>query len=304
MVDASDVHDVMSPSEPPSFGTHAAAQPIASSVGRFRVAFHGSTFRAGSVLALAHATDVAPILSLVLPCFNGGDTLRTTLAQLPAWIDSRPVPTEVILVDDGSRPDDAAMLRASRTTHPRIRLVRNIQNRGKGSAVRIGLRAARGSICVFNDCDLAYPLSQVDKIYAALQAGADVAIANRFAPASQHVIDPKHVISFAKRHVGSRIFNRLVQTVLLPGIRDTQAGLKGFTARAARLVADRLTVDGFGFDLELLMIAQAHRLQVAQVPVQYIHDGGGSSVRYARDASRMVRDLFRIRSMAAQGRYA
>ena len=102
----------------------------------------------------------------------------------------------------------------------------------------------------------------------------------------------------------SRLFNRVVRIALLPGILDTQAGLKAFTARAAQLIFPRLTVAGFGFDVELLYIARKHGLQVRQAAVQYRYDDEPSTVRFAADAAAMLRDLARIRWNDWRGRYA
>src|SRR2546427_7531019 len=110
--------------------------------------------------------------------------------------------------------------------------------------------------------------------------------------------------SLYTRHVMSRVFNRVVRLVLLPGILDTQAGLKGFTARAAELIFPRLTIAGFGFDVELLYIAKQHGLTVAQAAVHYRYDDEPSTVRFAADAVEMLEDLVKIRWNAWRGRYA
>src|SRR2546425_7916413 len=91
----------------------------------------------------------------------------------------------------------------------------------------------------------------------------------------------------------SRVFTRVVRLVLLPGILDTQAGLKGFTARAAEVIFPRLTIAGFGFDVELLYIAKQHGLTVAQAAVHYRYDDEPSTVRFAADAVEMLEDLVR-----------
>src|SRR2546422_2276484 len=92
-----------------------------------------------------------------------------------------------------------------------------------------------------------------------------------------------------------------VQTCALPIY--TQAGLKGFTARAAELIFPRLTIAGFGFDVELLYIAKQHGLTVAQAAVHYRYDDEPSTVRFAADAVEMLEDLVKIRWNAWRGRY-
>jgi dolichyl-phosphate beta-glucosyltransferase len=105
------------------------------------------------------------------------------------------------------------------------------------------------------------------------------------------------------RHVLSRAFNAVVRATLLPGILDTQAGLKGFTAEAGAVVFPRLTVLGFGFDVEALYVARRHRLRVAQTAVSFRYDAEPSTVRFAHDAARMLRDVCRIGWNGLRRRY-
>jgi hypothetical protein len=102
----------------------------------------------------------------------------------------------------------------------------------------------------------------------------------------------------------SRAFNRVVQAFLLPGILDTQAGLKGFTAEAAQLCFSRTTIPGFGFDIECLYVAQQHGLTIKQTAVSFRYDDEPTTVRFARDSSRMLRDIWQVRTNAWRGQYA
>src|SRR2546423_14530105 len=157
------------------------------------------------------------------------------------------------------------------------------------------MMAARGARRVFTDADLAYPVAEIDTMLRELDGGADVAIACRVLPQSRYLMSPSFFHYLYTRHVLSRLFNRVVRIALLPGILDTQAGLKAFTARAAQLIFPRLTVAGFGFDVELLYIARKHGLEVRQAAVPDRSDDEPSTVRFAADAAAMLRDLARIR---------
>jgi dolichyl-phosphate beta-glucosyltransferase len=106
------------------------------------------------------------------------------------------------------------------------------------------------------------------------------------------------------RHLMSRAFNRLTQLALLPGILDTQAGLKGFTARAAEVIFSRQTLSGFGFDLECLCIARVHNLAIKQVPVDFYYNDEPSTISFVRHGATMLGDLVRVRRNAARGLYA
>ena len=208
-----------------------------------------------------------------------------------------------MVVDDGSRGETRALLERAAAETTGISLVRNPRNLGKGHAVARGMLAARGRYRVFTDADLAYPLDQVDRVVAALDSGADVAVACRVLPESRYEISPSFFHYLYSRHLASRAFNWLVRATLLPGILDTQAGLKGFTAGAAERCFSRLTIPRFGFDIELLLIARRQGLTVRQVPVAYRYDSEPSTVRFLRDGVTMLADLARVRWNDLRGRY-
>jgi dolichyl-phosphate beta-glucosyltransferase len=242
-------------------------------------------------------------LSLVIPVYNGAPLLRGTLAQLGDWLPRQPTGTELVLVNDGSDSLTATMLRDFAGSTPGVKLLVNERNAGKGLAVARGMQAATGRFRIFTDADLAYSLDDVADTARQLEAGSDVVIACRVLPESRYDISPAFFRYLFTRHVMSRTFNWAVRHGLLPGILDTQAGLKGFTARAAEIVFPRLTVQGFGFDLELLYIARQHGLTITQKAVRYRYDREPSTMRFTRDAITMLGDLVRIRWNGLRGRY-
>jgi dolichyl-phosphate beta-glucosyltransferase len=249
--------------------------------------------------------QVVPALSLVIPVYNAADQLPATLDAVDTFFAQSPVSLEVLFVDDhstdGATPPQLAEYARLR---PYARVLRNEANRGKGFSVTRGMLAARGRHRVFTDVDLAYPLSEVHKIVAGLAGGADVAIACRVLPESRYLMSPSFFHYLYTRHLMSRAFNRVVQTFLLPGILDTQAGLKGFTAEAARLCFNRTTIPGFGFDIECLYIAQQHGLAIKQTAVNFRYDDEPTTVRFARDSNRMLQDIWKVKTNAWRGQYA
>jgi dolichyl-phosphate beta-glucosyltransferase len=163
--------------------------------------------------------------------------------------------------------------------------------------------AARGAYRVFTDADLAYPPAEVSKIVRDLEAGADVAIACRVLPESRYLMSPTFFSYLYTRHVMSRVYNALVRLALIKGVLDTQAGLKGFTAHAAGVIFSRITIPRFGFDVEALFIARKHGLSIRQTAVDFRYDEEATTVKFAQDAMRMARDLYRIRDNDRRGKY-
>jgi dolichyl-phosphate beta-glucosyltransferase len=244
-----------------------------------------------------------PELALVVPVYHCNGRLERTLEELDTFLDAAPVPCELILVDDrGTQPGVTERLRqfASRDG---VRVLENDRNRGKGFSVARGVLATEARYRVFTDADLAYPLSEVWNIMTSLERGADVAIACRVLPESEYSMSSSYLRYLYTRHVMSRAFNRLVRLTLLPGVLDTQAGLKGFSAKAAREIFSRVSIAGFGFDLECLYVARRLGLRVEQVPVRFRYADEPSTVNFVRDARTMTADLARIRVRAWRGTY-
>jgi dolichyl-phosphate beta-glucosyltransferase len=253
---------------------------------------------------LGPMTDV-PALSLVIPVYNAADQLPATLDAVEAFAAAYPESLEVLFVDDHSTEVETQLILEDFARQaPYVRLLRNEVNSGKGFSVTRGMLAARGRIRVFTDVDLAYPLDQVERIVAELRNGADIAIACRVLPQSRYLMSPTFFHYLYTRHLMSRAFNKVVQAFLLPGILDTQAGLKGFSAEAAALCFSRATIPGFGFDIECLYIAQQHGLTIKQTAVNFRYDEEPTTVRFARDSNRMLQDIWKVKRNAWRGQYA
>lgn len=234
--------------------------------------------------------DGARRFTVVLPAFGEEERVAdsvTRVRQALAGID-----VEIVVVDDGS-PDATA----ARAEEAGARVVRLGRNRGKGAAVRAGMLAAAGRTIAFTDVDLAYPPEQLRSLLAAVEDGWDVAVGNRWHPASEALARPSLL-----RRASSRFFNLLTAAVLLGQYRDTQCGCKAFRADAARRVFGRTRLDGFAFDVEVLHLVERYRLSLTEVPVQ-VDDAGTSTVQVAKVAAGMVRDLFRVRRWGAEGLY-
>lgn len=244
-----------------------------------------------------------PFLTLVVPVYNGAARLPANLCQLKEFLAVQPYSSQLILVDDGSAEPTARALSEFVAANPAVVLLRNDPNQGKGASVRRGMLAARGRYRVFMDADLAYPPTEINKILRDLEAGADVAIACRVLPESRYLMSPNFFRYLYTRHVMSRAFNLMVRSVLLRGVLDTQAGLKGFTARAAEAVFPRVTIPRFGFDVEVLYVAQRHALAVRQTAVHFRYDEEPSTVRFVKAAGTMAANLLHVKLNGWRGRY-
>jgi dolichyl-phosphate beta-glucosyltransferase len=235
-------------------------------------------------------------LSVIVPVLNGEAFIAASLRDLLGYLAALEETSELIVVDDGSSDGSVAAIEEALAGAPvPTTLLRHGSNRGKGAAVRSAMEVARGEHRVFLDADLAYPPTEIGTVRAALDRGADVAVACRVHPDSTYRIRPSFFRYLYTRHVAGRIFNWLARALLVPGILDTQAGLKGFTAAAAgRLFAGWLP-RGFGLDLALLVRARQAGLTIVQLPVSYRYDSEPTTVHFLVDATTMLREMIAVR---------
>lgn len=243
-------------------------------------------------------------LSLIIPAYNSAAFIGETLTSAIAFLEKRGESYELIVVDDGSADGSAPLLSQMAAKNCSLRLISNGANHGKGHAVRTGVLQSTGERVIFTDADLAYPVTEIEKIVRVLDAGADVAIADRTAPDSLYHMSPAFFSYLYTRHVLSRMFNLMVRGWLGLSVRDCQAGLKGFRRAAADIVFPRQRLHGFTFDAELLYIAHRFNLQVRQVPVEFRYFSEPSTVDFLRDSALALHDLMMVRLNAARGRYA
>jgi dolichyl-phosphate beta-glucosyltransferase len=234
-------------------------------------------------------------LSVVVPAFREADRIGESVARIRSELAevARDGGLEVVVVDDGSDDRTAEAARAAGADQ----VIVLDRNRGKGAAVRTGVLAADGRTVAFIDADLAYAPAQLVRFVERIEDGWDVAAGSR-----QHTDTMTVVRAGRLREVGGRVVNVLTGLVLLGRYRDTQCGLKAMRSDAARLVFSHCTVDRFAFDVEVFHLVERYRLTLVEVPVTVVNSSR-STVRLARDTSRLLADLFAIRRHARLGDY-
>jgi len=236
-------------------------------------------------------------LTVVVPAFNEADRLPATLPVLLVRLAREAARSvEVLVVDDGSRDETAAIAAAASPPHGVVvRVLVHDRNRGKGAAVRTGFAASRGRWVLVSDADLATPIDEL----STLEAHAD----ERRIVIGSRAVDRTFVVSPQPwyRDLMGRIFNLWVRTLAIPGVRDTQCGFKLYPGPVARALATVQTIDGFAYDVEHLVVARAWGCDIREVPVRWRHVEA-SRVHPVRHSAEMLWSLLGLAWRRATGR--
>jgi glycosyltransferase involved in cell wall biosynthesis len=238
-----------------------------------------------------------PQLSIVIPAYNESARIEATLERVMTCIEGEGWDAEVLVVDDGSKDDTSAIVQRWMDRYPRLHLIKNPGNRGKGYSVRNGLLQAAGDVVMFTDADLSAPMEEANRLIAAIAAGADVAIGSRWMDRTRQTIhQPLY------RQFFGRCFNAITRGVMGLPFKDTQCGFKAFKRDAAQIVFRLQRIERWGFDPEILFIARKLKYSITEVPVTWGHDER-SRMSYLKDGLKMLEEMAVIRWNSLAGRY-
>jgi len=249
-------------------------------------------------LVPANRTHVSsPSLSIVIPAYNESARIESALERVLACVAERHWNAEVLVVDDGSSDSTPDIVRRWMTAHPNLHLINNEGNRGKGYSVRNGLLQATGQVVMFTDADLSSPIEEAERLFEALDAGADVAIGSRWLDKQRQTTHQP----LYRRFFG-RCFNWVTRKVMGLPYKDTQCGFKAFKRDAAQVIFRLQTIERWGFDPEILFIARKLGYKIVEVPVTWGHDER-SRISYLKDGMKMLEEMAQIRRNSLRGRY-
>lgn len=230
----------------------------------------------------------------MIPAYNEERRLPDTIRNIRAFFGKATSGLEIIIVIEKSTDRTVELAHKAIDNDPMFTVIANDVQRGKGYAVKTGMLKARGEIVFFMDADLSTPLAEIYKFIGefASRPDIDILIGSR-AEAKSQVVKKQ---TWVRQNLG-RGFNRFVQAFGVSGIRDTQCGFKAFRKRAIEPIFSRQTLNGFAFDVELLVLANFMDFKVAAVPVRWVNSPD-SKVRIWIDPLKMLFDLIRIKRIA------
>jgi dolichyl-phosphate beta-glucosyltransferase len=242
-----------------------------------------------------------PYLTIIIPAYNEEHRIPHSLKKIATFLRAQTFTSEILVVENGSTDETSAVVRefaqtVSETDPFSLELLHSA--RGKGAAVKTGMLVGRGDYLFICDADLSMPIEEIVKFLPPQQVpgGYDVAIASREIAGAVRHNEP------AYRHLMGRVFNYVVRTLIIPGIEDTQCGFKMFTQEAAAQIFPHQTIDGWGFDPEILYISHIRELLLIEVPINWYYTAE-SHINPLSDTIKMLREVLRIRRNGLRGIY-
>lgn len=237
---------------------------------------------------------MSTFLSVIIPAHNEENRLPDTLEQVLRFLEGQSFTSEVIIVENGSADQTFEVAQEFARRHGHVRVLQS--ERGKGAAVKCGMLAAQGEFRFMCDADLSMPVEEIGKFIPPTLDGFDIAIASREAKGAVRYNEPTY------RHLGGRGINFIIQTLILPGLNDTQCGFKCFRADVAEDIFSMQSLPGWSFDIELLYVAHKRGYRIREIPINWYYQPE-TKVSALRDALQMIKDIFRIHANARRGLY-
>jgi dolichyl-phosphate beta-glucosyltransferase len=231
-------------------------------------------------------------ISIIIPAYNEEERLKISLDKLYQYLKSRDYDYEAIVVDDGSTDKTSeTILESALSKAGKVIFLTNRENKGKGFSVKQGILHSIGEYVLFSDADFSTPIEELDKLLDYVKNGYDIAIGSRSIKGANITVRQP----FYREAMG-KVFNFLVQIFVLKGIHDTQCGFKLFCGKCAKSIAEEIKIDRFGFDVEMLYLAQKKNYKIKEVPVTWINSPT-SKVNPISDSFKMFLELLSIKKL-------
>ena len=236
-------------------------------------------------------------LSIVIPAYNEGKKISATLSSMNEYLRKQDFSYEILVVDDGSTDNTADVVKKLEKKIVGLRLVANKKNHGKGYVVRQGMLEANGQYRLFTDADNSTTLDHLDKFWPEIKNNYDIVIGSiEVAGSKIH-----EEAAWYRRFLG-RVSKYIIRAIAgLWKIKDSQRGFKLFTDKAAKSIFPKQTIERWGFDIEVLVIAKKKKFKVKELPVNWSNPG--ESKVTLGDYVRTFQELLKIKYNLITGKY-
>lgn len=267
-------------------------------------------------------------LSVVIPAYNEEKRIGKTLDFITNYLKKQPYNWEILVVDDGSKDKTKEVVMQKKKTNPKIHYLSYGENRGKGYAIKFGVNKAKGDYILFADADNATPFSEIEKLLP-FKDEYDIVAGSRYllkpTPVQSNYFKalfrslkellvflftgkvPETTIKKKQtwfRQLMSRGGNFLFVLVLGLAYADTRCGFKLFKAKVAKDLFQKITIERWGFDTEVLALARKKGYKAIEVPVEwYDIEGGEINKNPTKEAIKSIKELFIIKWRMLTRRY-
>ncbi|MDP1629495.1 MAG: glycosyltransferase family 2 protein [bacterium] len=235
-------------------------------------------------------------LSIIIPAYNEIERIGNTLKAIDEYLKKQSYDYEILVVDDGSKDETARVVQSLIGDIPNLRLIDNKENRGKGAVVKQGMLAAQGDFRLFIDADNAISIEQIETFWPWLEKGYDIIIGS--IEVSGAKIEEK--AGWHRRILG-KLSKYLIRILAIWEIHDTQRAFKLFPAKAVQDIFQKQTIERWGFDIEILVIAKKLGYKIKELPVTWINPAGSKVT--LKSYFNTLKELLKIKWNLLSGRY-
>ena len=238
----------------------------------------------------------SPFLSVIVPAYNEELIIADSIDQLCSYLSNMSYSWELIVINDGSNDKTEKIVDDITKENGKVHLV-NAAHRGKGAAVKLGMLTAKGQWRFLSDADLSMPPNNISRFFSGPNGipDFDVSLGSRETVGSKRFDEP------FSRHLLGRIYNWTVKLIVIRGIADTQCGFKMYSAKAAQIVFSLQRLNGWGYDVENLFLANKIGLSIGEIPIDWrYHNGGKMTLAGGING---YFEIFRVRFNHLLGRY-
>lgn len=238
-------------------------------------------------------------LSVIIPAYNEEKHIKKTIESIHSYLSNKSIEHEIVVATDGSKDSTNNIVNSMIRDIPNLQLLKYAQNRGKGYAVRQAMIKAKGDYRLFADADNATSIDHVEKMMPFFNQGYDVVIGSIALKGS--------IVAKGSEPTWRRLFGKMgnlfIQIMAVPGVHDTQRGFKMVTAKAAQDIFPKLTVDRWGFDIEMLALARKLGFKIKEVPISWKNDPDSASHPRLAAYFQVLMETVKIRWNLMTGKY-
>ena len=237
-----------------------------------------------------------PHLTILVPCFNEASLIKESLTEISNFMSKKKYSWEIVVVDDGSR--DSSVIKIQELKNPKIKLISYKVNRGKGGALKEGIKNSSGEFIIFMDADLSVPVETIDGFVSVLEKDlSDVVIGTRKIKSAKVLVHQPWI----RENLGKG-FTFITRIITGVNVSDFTCGFKGFTNESAQKIFNHSLLSRWAYDAEILFLAKKYGFTISEIPVTWTNRKD-TRVRLGNAVVTSLIDLIKLKLNDWSGKY-